>query len=169
VTTPFQPDAFRVCLFQLARERFALRLESVSEIVPMAALSRPPSMPSILEGFLNLGGQALPVLKLAELLGLSQARLELHTPLIIVRGRAAPFALLVNRVLGIVPVPAGGLVAIAPADSFNGCVEGRLTLGDDTAHLLSIDRLLLEKEQRILVEFHATETRRIRQMESVPS
>jgi chemotaxis signal transduction protein len=40
-----QQDGFRVCLFQLAHESFGLRLESVSEIVPMAALSRPPCMP----------------------------------------------------------------------------------------------------------------------------
>jgi len=32
--------SFRVCLFKVAGERFGLRLETVSEIVPMAALSR---------------------------------------------------------------------------------------------------------------------------------
>jgi purine-binding chemotaxis protein CheW len=159
--------SFQVCLCLVAGERVALRLETVSEIVPMAALSRPPSMPSVLEGFLNLGGTAVPVLRLARLLGLPEAPLELHTPLVIVRGGILPLALLVNRVLGIAAVTADGLVPIGHMDSFNGCVDGRLTIANDVVHLLSLERLLLEKEQRTLAECHATETRRLRQLEQV--
>ena len=169
MTAPSNEAGFRACLFQLAGQSFSLRLDSVGEIVPMAALSRPPSMPSILEGFLNLRGTAHPVLRIAGLLGLPQARLELHTPLVIVRGRPAPLALLVERVTGIVSVPVGGLVPISETDSFNGCVDGRLTAEGHVAHLLSLDRLLLEKEQQILTEFQANEASRLRQIDQGPS
>ena len=74
MTTPAGHAGLRVCVFELAGQSFGLPLESVREIVPMAALSRPPSMPSILEGFLNLRGTALPVLRIAALLGLPQDR-----------------------------------------------------------------------------------------------
>jgi purine-binding chemotaxis protein CheW len=164
-TAPSQPDGFRACLFELAGQRFGLRLESVSEIVPMAALSRPPCMPSILEGFLNLRGTALPVLRIASLLGLPQAPFELHTPLIIVRGGAPPLALLVDRVTGVVSLPFDGLVPLVKSDSFNGCIDGGLTSEGGAVHLLALDRLLLEKERQILAEFHATETRRLRQID----
>ncbi len=161
-----QPDGFRICLFELAGQPFGLRLESVSEIVPMAALSRPPCMPSILEGFLNLRGTALPVVRIAGLLGLPQDPLDLHTPLVIIRGGTLPLALLVNRVTGIVSIPFDGVLPIAESDSFNGCVDGRLTAtGSGAVHLLSLERLLLEKEQQILAQFHATESTRLRHID----
>ena len=154
-----------MCLFELAGQRFGLRLESVSEIVPMAALSRPPSMPSILEGFLNLRGAALPVLRVAALLGLPPDPRDLHTPLVIVRGGAQRLALLVDRVTGIAALPPDDFLPIAASDSFNGCVDGRLAATEPAVHLLALDRLLLEKEQQILAHFHATETRRLRQID----
>ena len=169
MTTLFHQDEFRICLFELVGESFGLRLESVVEIVPMMTLSSPPSIPSILEGFLNLRGTALPVVRVASLLGLPQVPLELHTPLVIVRRGNLVLALLVNRVTGIVPVPLSGLVPISESDSFNGCVDGRLTVAGRAVHLLSLDRLLLEKEQRILGEFQATETSRLRQIDRVAS
>src|ERR1700741_5330936 len=110
-------NGFRVCLFEVGGHSFGLRLDSVSEVVPMAALSRPPSTPAILEGFLNLRGTALPVLRVATLLGLPQDSLDLHTPIVILRA-ALPLALLVNRVTGIAALPADGLLPISEADSF---------------------------------------------------
>jgi purine-binding chemotaxis protein CheW len=161
---------FRACLFELGDHRFAVRLESVSEIVPMAALSHPPAMPSILEGLLNLRGTSVPVLKIAALIGTPAPRLELHTPLVIVRDGSLALALLVNRVTGIVSVPVGGLTPLAPANSFNGCVEGELSgLFAKPIHLLSMERLLLEKERRILCEFLATEKTRLSQIGRVTS
>ena len=52
----------------------------------MASLFRPPTIPSLLEGFLNLRGTAVPVLSLGRLFGLHERPLELHTPLVILRG-----------------------------------------------------------------------------------
>jgi purine-binding chemotaxis protein CheW len=167
MTSPSQQSGFRVCLFELAGQHFGLRLSSVSEVVPMAALSRPPSMPSLLEGFLNLRGTSLAVLRTAAVLGLPQISLELHTPLVIVRGQRLPLALLVNRVLGVASV--AGLMPVAESDSFNGCVEGRLTADGHDINLLSLDRLLLAKEQQVLEQFQATETHRLGQLEARPS
>jgi purine-binding chemotaxis protein CheW len=158
-------DDQRVCLFEVAGDRFGLRLESVREIVPMASLSCPPSMPAILEGFLNLRGDAVPVLRLARLLGLPQDELAMHTPLIVLRGGDLPVALLVSRVTAITPFPMDGVVQIASSDSFNGCVDGRLPAAGDPIHLLSPEKLLLEKERRILREFQETEAGRLRLLE----
>jgi len=165
MTTPPSHDGFRVCLFDLAGQRFGLRLDSVSEVVPMAALSRPPAMPSILEGFLNLRGAAVPVVRTAALLGLPQDPLDLHTTLVIARARELPLALLVDRVAGIISLRPEDLLPIAASDSFNGCVDGRLTMAERTAHVLSLDRLLLEKERQILAQFHAAEDQRLRQLD----
>ena len=162
--TPIPTPELRVCVFELAGQRFGLRLESVSEVVPMAALSRPPAMPVLLEGFLNLRGTVVPVLRIARVLGLAPDPLGLHTPLIIVRSAALPLALLVNRVTGIISLRSDEVLPIAESDSFNGCVQGRLTTGGDGAvHLLSLPRLLLTKEQQMLAHFRDVELLRLRQ------
>ena len=161
-----------VCVFAVGDERFGLRLESMDEIVPMAALSRPPSCPAILEGLLNVRGTPVPVLRLAELMGLPPVELDLYTPLLIVhpvaaRGSSHSLALLVSRVLAIAMSPE--IRPAAKLDSFNGCVDGQIVHDGETVHVLSMDRLLVEREWRALSDFRAASARRHDQFESVRS
>jgi chemotaxis signal transduction protein len=100
---------------------------------------------------------------------LPQDRLRLHTPLVIVRGRNVPMALLVNAVHAIVRVPAADLTPIPATDTFHGCVESVLTANGQAVHLLSLEGLLLEKERQTLGEVQATETRRLGQAHQNPS
>ena len=116
-TTDSQNSDFRVCLFELGGQRFGLRLESIAEIVPIAALSRPPSTPPLVEGFLNLRGTSVPVLRLAVLLGMPPDRPGLHTPLVIVRSGDLRLAFLVKSVAAIVSIPAAALAPISRLDS----------------------------------------------------
>jgi purine-binding chemotaxis protein CheW len=155
----------RVCVFELGQHTFGLRLESVGEIVPMAALSRPPSIPSILEGFLNLRGTAVPVVRIAELLGLPPVQPGLYTPLVIARADTLSVALLVDRVTAILLLPPDALIRIPQQDAFGGCVEGRAMENGASIYLLSEKRLLLAKERQVLTEFQAVEHSRLRQLE----
>jgi purine-binding chemotaxis protein CheW len=159
---------FRVCLFQIGSLDFALRLEAVSEIVPMATLSRPPATPPLLEGFLNLGGTAVPVLRLGQLLGLAPDPIERHTPLIVARLRSQHIALLVSRVIAVAAIDDGSVTPIAESESFNGCVEADIRAGGRPAHLLSADRLVLERERAAIDAFQAIETRRLRDTLEAP-
>src|SRR5262245_5514632 len=94
-----------VVLFDVAGQQFGLLVVFVREILPMATLSRPPALPSILEGFLNLEGMAIPVVRMDILFGLAKQSLESYSVLIILRGTELPVALLVQRVIGIVTAP----------------------------------------------------------------
>jgi purine-binding chemotaxis protein CheW len=161
MTAASQLGVLPVCVFQLAGRSFALRLESIREIVPMAELSRPPLLPKLLEGFLNVGGTPIPVLRIADLLGLRQDPLELYTPLVITRNAARPLALWVKSVTGIFSVSQSAVAPLPAADSFNGCAESQLTVQDEPVYLLSLERLLLEKEQQAVAEFQAIEARRL--------
>jgi chemotaxis signal transduction protein len=154
-----QGGLLHVCVFRIADHSFALRLESISEIVPMAALSRPP---------LNVGGTPIPVLRVASLLGLPQDPLELYTPLVIIRGKQ-PLALLVKSVTGILSVASHALSPLSSASTFNGCVDGQLTAHDDVVHLIALERLLLEKEQHSVAGFREIETRRLAQADQASS
>jgi chemotaxis signal transduction protein len=155
-------------MFDLSGERCAIRLDSLREIVAMAALSRPPSLASLLDGFLNLGGDALPVLRTAAILGLEDEGPDLYTPLLVVRGAAGRFVLRVSRVVAVRSIESV-ITPLDAADSFNGCVEGRLLIDGEPVHLLKIDNLLLEQEWRAVAEFRALEARRLSELDAVAS
>lgn len=132
----------------------------------MAQLARPPGMPAALEGILNLAGTAVPVLRLDRLLRLPLVTLGLYSMLIILRGISnGPVALLVDRVNGIVAVPGGALVRISGEDSFNGCAEWTVAGQEQPVHVLSPERLLLEKERESLSEFQLVAQERLAEWE----
>jgi hypothetical protein len=54
-------------LFHLSGQSAAFPVANVHSVAPMASLARPPGLPSVLEGILNLGGAAVPVLRLDRL------------------------------------------------------------------------------------------------------
>jgi purine-binding chemotaxis protein CheW len=154
----------RIVSFEVAGRPFGLWIGSVVEIVPMARLSRPPSMPSILEGFLNLGGAAVPVLRLDRLFGLSKLSPGPYSPLLILRA-ACPLALLVERVNGIVPAGPDRLVTGRDQTSFNGCIEADLMSETGVIHIVSADRLLLDQERKTIAEFQTLEADRLRDLQ----
>jgi purine-binding chemotaxis protein CheW len=127
---PPKAGALRPLLvFRLAGRDCALPLEAVQEVVPMARLSRPPTLPAVWQGFLNLGGAAVAVLHLSRLFGLPDVALGLYTPLLVLRQPAERVALLVEAVRGIVRVAAADVRPVRGAYSFNDCVEGEVSVG----------------------------------------
>ncbi|HSV30141.1 MAG TPA: chemotaxis protein CheW, partial [Candidatus Omnitrophota bacterium] len=89
-----------VVIFRLGGEAFGMPVEAVREVVPIAWLAKPPQLPSLVEGILNLGGIAVPVLKLDQVLGLAGARYGLDASILIMKGDA-PLGLLVEHVDGV--------------------------------------------------------------------
>lgn len=145
-------------VFQLGQQRCGLPVEKVQEIVPMAALVCPPGLPSLLEGFLNLRGTAVPVVRLDRLFRLPPWSPGLYTPLVVVRGGAHPMALLAGRVDSVVRAPESAWLPVEAEHCFNDCTEAEVLLEPDgePIHLLSCERLLLEQERRRIAELQAT-------------
>src|SRR6266851_3189772 len=154
---PKPPSRRQRCLlvFRLADQRYALPLAEVQEILPIAMLARPPRLPSILAGFLNLAGEAVPVVRLACLFELPDQPASLYTPLVILRNPDRRLALVVERVSGVVAVSDDAVVPVQEDDSFNGSTEAQVTVTDHVIHILAPDRILLEKERQCLAEFQA--------------
>ena len=149
----------RLLCFILGGQFCALPAESVSEILPMAWLSRPPGLPSILKGFLNLRGSAVPVLRTARLFGLPEPSLGPYTPLLIARGRSHPLGLLVEAATSMASVP-GPLLPVPEDCLFNECAEG-ITPGEEPVCVLCLERLLLAEERRRILELQALEQERL--------
>src|ERR1700729_1351062 len=97
-----QERAENLLVFHSSGLDCAFPLEAVREIVPMAALSSPPGLPSGLLGFLDLRGTAIPIVRLDRLFDLPEQKPGLHTPMIVLRGILGPIGVLVESVRGIV-------------------------------------------------------------------
>jgi len=156
-----------VLIFRLSDRPCAVATERVLEIVPMASLARPPGLPALLEGFLNLRGTAVPVLRLHRLFDLPGAPMALYTPLLIVRDGPRPLGLLVDEVKQVIEVSPDALLPIKEGHIFNDCAEAEVVLGDGhpPAHLLSCERLVLEQERQCIAELQAAAQRRLEELE----
>lgn len=152
-------------VFDISGKFCALPVEDLLEIVPMASLSRPPSIPTVMEGFLNLRGIAVPVVSLSRMFRLQERPLELYTPIIVVRGRDCPLAFLVDHVTQILSVSAEGAVPLQKDHSFNGCAEAQLATTERVVHIFSPERLLIEKERQCLGELQAMEQQRLNELQ----
>jgi len=149
---------------ELAGQLYGIPLLEVQELVPMATLSGPPDLPAVLAGFLNLAGEAIPVLRLDRMLRLPEKAAGLYTPLIVLRGLDGRLALMAERVNRIRAVADEAVLPLPESHTFNDCVEGMVTEGDRVLLLLSPGRLLLEKEQQCLAELQDREQVRLREM-----
>ena len=154
-----------VVVFHLGGQAYALPLQEVQEIVPMALLSRPPGMPSLLAGFLNLGGTVVPVVRLDRLFVLADQPVGLYTPLLILRSSTARVALMVEKVSEIMTLRDGDLLPVRENHSFNDCVEGMVTRNGRVVLLLDPERILLDKEHQFLAELQDREQARLRAWE----
>ncbi len=152
-------------VFDISGKFCGLPVEDLLEIVPMASLSRPPSMPAMLEGFLNLRGTAVPVVSLSRMFRMQESPLELYTPIIVVRARDCPLAFLVDHVTQILSLPDAEAVPIQKDHSFNDCAVAQVATTERVVHIFSPERLLIEKERQCLSEFQAMEQRRLNELQ----
>ncbi len=152
----------RILTFTIEGMSCALPLGAAREVLTMAALSRPPGAPAIVEGFLDLGGQAVPVLRLDRLLGLPTWSPGVNALLLLADLGERLVAFPVSKVEDVVATGADSkILPMAETEAFNGCVRGLLQQGGQTHYLLDPARLLLVAEARRVAEFRAWEQQRL--------
>lgn len=150
----------RIISFRLGDQNFALPLEAVREVAPYCALSRPPVCPPLIEGILNLAGDALLVLRLDRLLLLPEMVPNAGSRLLIIEHAGGRFALLTDEVREIHQLSAEQFSPVPGSSSFNACVETQAQTEAGVIHLLSLERLLLSREREALGQFMLMERRR---------
>lgn len=149
-----------IVTFRLGSYLLGLPLEAVREIAPYCELSRPPVRPAVLEGILNLAGDAVPVVRLDRLLLLPEGTPHAGSRLLIVADAEERMALLVDEVQEILELEAGQLLPLSGNHTFNACVTLQAQLGSQTLHLVSLERLLLSREREAFYQYLAIEQRR---------
>jgi purine-binding chemotaxis protein CheW len=153
-------DHLVLVVFHLGNQAYGLPVQEVEEIVFLPALARLPTLPAVLGGFLNLRGQAVPVLRLDRLLERPEITPGRYTPLLLLRDSEYRLALLVEKVSRVLSVAREAVVPVRANDTFNDCVTGMATIDGHVVLLLSAERLLVEKEQQCLAEFQDREQAR---------
>jgi purine-binding chemotaxis protein CheW len=159
----------RLVTFALADSVCALRLGDIREILPTAELSRPPGLPALLEGLLNLGGVVLPVVNLRRLFGLNELAPALYGHLIVLQSSTAQLAFLVDYVQDVVELAAAELHPVEPGRSINACVEAEVSYAGRTVHLMTAQKLLLAEEHARIAELCAREQERLQLLQEHPA
>ena len=154
-------------IFHLSGQAFGLPVSSIQEIVPLPLLTRPPTLPAVLAGFLSLSQTPTPVLRLDRLLGLPESAPGLYTPLVVLNLAESRLAVMVDSVSQVRPLAGVPVLPAGEEHSFNGCVEGLVTIDGHVVLLLCPERLLLEKEQQCLADLQDRERTRLRDLEEM--
>lgn len=155
--------------FDVAGQTYALSAQAVERILPSAEVDCPPLAPTVLHGFLNIGGQIVPVLQLSRLFQLPDAALGLWTPLIVLRHAARRLALLVDRVHQVVDIEADALKPLPPGHALNDCVQAVWRSPTGAVLLLSTEQLLLQQEHRRIDELQELARQRLGELPGAAS
>ncbi len=159
----------KIVIFEVGSFNCALPLDQVFEILPLTELACPPSSPTILEGFLNVGGDLIPVVNLELLFGLSISPERVHSHFLVVRNNGTRLALKTNYVSNIVEAPEKERAPVTSQHSFNDCVESEVRNGNSPVFLLNLSRLLLIEERTRIEHLQGVEEKRIHDLEKEKS
>lgn len=144
-------------LIDVAGTACALPQTAVREILPLPHLHEPPAAGGALAGFLNLAGDALPVIDLATLFGLRE-RSEPDPYRHLVVAADGTLVLLVDRVLDLVRLEPEAVKPVDGRHTLNGCVSAEIALDGALVHLLDLGRIL-SAEESARIAIHAKRAR----------
>lgn len=139
----------QLVIFQLGREEFAVDVSQVREIIRMQEITRMPKAPSFVEGIINLRGQIIAVLDLAQRLSLESAERDSETRIIVVEAGDAKVGMIVDSVSEVMRIseeevePSPALAADVEAVYIKGVVkrDNRLIILLDLARVLGAEEI----------------------------
>ena len=126
------PETIELLTFQLSDQEYSLNIMSVREIRSWTRPTPLPQAPSCMKGVINLRGTVLPVMDLAQRLGLPPREQNARDVIIVVKHGKTMTGLLVDAVSDIIPITSDALQP--PPDASHGGNSGvvsALTLVDE--------------------------------------
>lgn len=126
------PQSIELLTFQLADQEYSLDIMSVREIRGWTRATPLPHAPKFMKGVINLRGTVLPVMDLAQRLGLAAREQNDRNVIIVVKHEETMTGLLVDAVSDIIALTSDDLQP--PPELSSGAANGvvnALTLIDD--------------------------------------
>lgn len=150
LTTDHSPLATRhsppieLATFYVGQALCGLDIHSIQEVNKVTDVTRVPQAPEYVKGILNLRGQIITVLDIAEKLGLGNTEEDRHNRIVIVHDKGEAVGLLVSRMGDVMttdrtriePTPAN--IGSAQSAAFEGVIKGEEAL----VGILNLDRVL---------------------------
>lgn len=134
-------------LFRTGRHHYALPVDRIVQLTLMVTVTSIPELRDVVDGVINVHGQAVPVVDLGRHLGQTSITRQLDTPLLLLQTCGQTAALLVDEIVDIIVCPPDRFVAtadllpagLAAAPVLSGIVlaPGSMTLLIDPDHLFS--------------------------------
>lgn len=146
--------------FRIGGEAFACSLVDIREIIHPPRLIRPANAPSVLDGFADIGGSLVAVLRLDRLFGIEYRVPVLYRHILRLKDNRSCIGLLVDRAEA---VTTAGDEDRRPASDdlpFSSGITGALATGNGLVHELSLPAVLSDAEQQFLAGLVAEEERR---------
>jgi len=139
--------------FRLGRQTYALPIEPIVQIIEMVAITSIPQVNPAVEGVINVRGTAVPVVSLRCQLGLPEAKLQLHTPIILVQTGERMVGLIVDQVADVFNIGADQIAR--PKDILPDglgdvpLLQGLMHTSQGTVLLLDLEHLLASNPAQI--------------------
>jgi purine-binding chemotaxis protein CheW len=148
-------------ILESAGETYAVAIGEAREIVPIANLIAVPGSSTLLVGFLNLHGRAIPVVRIEARAPEVVPEPGLSARILILLDNGQPLGVLVDSVTEIVEAAEEALGSYNSAYVFGDCVTGFIESAGRKIPVLSAERLLLMNERVRVAEFQETAQKRI--------
>lgn len=84
--------------FQLGREKYAIQISDIHEIIKMQDISEIPGVMTYVRGVINLRGKIVPVISLRTLFGMGEEEYSKHTRVVVVNHMDETIGIIVDRV-----------------------------------------------------------------------
>ncbi len=140
--------------FRLDRQMYALPLELIAQIVEMVTITPIPQVNHSVEGVINVRGTPVPVVNLRRHLGLPETKLQLHTPILLVRTGERLIGLIVDQVADVLNVSAGQITCptelLPDGLSDAPLLQGLVHTSQNAVLLLDLERLFSSERAKLV-------------------
>jgi len=133
-----------IATFYVGQALCGLDIQSIQEVNKVTDVTWVPQAPKYVKGILNLRGQILTVLDIAEKLSLGNTEEDRHNRIVIVQDKGEAVGLLVSRMGDVIAVdhtkiePTPANIGSVQSAAFEGVIRGE----KDLVGILNLDRVL---------------------------
>lgn len=144
-------------LFRIAKQRYALRLNTVERIIRAAAPTPVPETPDFVLGLINMAGQLLPVISLRRCLGLAERPIRPKDHFVIVHASRMILALVVDEVQDLSVVNAANAMTLEDALPGAECrFQGLVKIDGDIILIYDLEKLLNPHDRDRILQARTT-------------
>ena len=144
--------------FKVGSEEFGVDVKKVEGVISLVDITRMPRAPQFVEGIINLRGQIIAVVDLANRRGIAADEKGPASRIVVVEAQDVKVGLIVDtpEVINIDKEDIEASPALASADVESAFIKGVVKLGDRLLILLDVDRVLSDEERTDIGAFDPT-------------